>query len=292
MVLILHGIMLLEEEREVLKQQEKLLTTQLGAADASAMPNATMSNSGMQELLQLQLEVNALENKLAIEDRKLRNEKIKFNQLLNQESEEDIIIPAHLEVKGEDLMRPGLLDSIWQSNPQIARIEAEEEALMANQKLSKLAGMPNLGAGLNYMPFQPRMESNQSIGGQDMFMPMVSLSLPIYRKKYKAKENESFLLQEAKSFEKSELQNQLTRAWAEAVRDFEIGIENQQLYEKQLELIENQINLSTRNFESGNQSLFDVLELKRKAFVNEHQLEIAKNLQLKSLAKLEMLLGR
>jgi outer membrane protein TolC len=292
LVLIQHGIGLLEEEREVLKLQESLLTTNLKAGNTTPMPQATMRNSGMQAILQLQLEINTIDNKIAIEIRKLNNEKIKFNQLLNQEKDAEIFIPNHLTVKSEELMKPGILDSIWQNNPQVARIEAEAEALRASQKLSKLAGMPNLGAGLNFMPFQPRIENNQSIGGEDMLMPMVSISLPIYRKKYKAMENENLELQEAKSFERAELQNQLTRAWAEAVRDFEIGMENQQLYEKQLELIESQLNLTTKNFESGNQPLFEVLELKRKLFMNEHQLEAAKNLQLKSLAKLEMLLGK
>lgn len=292
MILLQHGIKLLEEEMEILKQQENLLSTELGAADASAMPKANRSNSGMQALLQIQIEINALENKISVERRVFQNEMIKFNQLLNRKIDEEILVPNHLKVTNENVMKPGLLDSIWQKNPQIAKIEAEEEALLANQKLAKLAGMPNMGAGLNFMPFQPRTENNQSIGGEDMLMPMLSISLPIYRRKYKARENESLLLHETKSFEKEELQNQLTRVWAEAVRDFEIGVDNQQLYEKQLKLIESQINLTTRNFESGIQSLFDVLEIKRKIYMTEHQLETAKNLQLKSLATLEMLLGK
>jgi Outer membrane protein len=292
MILFQHGIKLLEEEKEILKQQENLLSTELAAADASAMPKANRSNSGMQVLLQLQIEINALENKISVERRAFQNERIKFNQLLNRKIDEEILVPNHLKVTNENVIKPGLLDSIWQKNPQIATIEAEEEALLANQKLAKLAGMPSMGAGLNFIPFQPRTENNQSIGGEDMLMPMFSISLPIYRMKYKAKENESLLLNEAKSLEKKELQNQLTRVWAEAVRDFEIGLDNQHLYEKQLKLIESQINLTTRNFESGIQSLFDVLEIKRKIYMTEHQLETAKNLQLKSLATLEMLLGK
>ena len=47
-----------------------------------------------------------------------------------------------------------------------------------------------IGFGLDYIPVEKRPNMDFADNGKDIFMPMVSLSLPIFNKKYKLKKSQ------------------------------------------------------------------------------------------------------
>lgn len=76
------------------------------------------------------------------------------------------------------------------------RIEESTEIIKATKKESA----PVIGIGVEYMRMEPQ---------RNEIMPMVSVSLPIFRKKYKAKIEEAELLGKSAQFEKEWIENQL-----------------------------------------------------------------------------------
>ena len=48
-----------------------------------------------------------------------------------------------------------------------------------------------LGLGLNYSLINKNEMSTSAMNGKDMIMPMVTVTLPIYRKKYNAMQTEA-----------------------------------------------------------------------------------------------------
>ncbi len=52
-------------------------------------------------------------------------------------------------------------------------------------------GYPMIGLGVNYSVINKNEMSTSAMNGKDMIMPMVTVTLPIYRKKYKAMQTEA-----------------------------------------------------------------------------------------------------
>ncbi len=76
-------------------------------------------------------------------------------------------------------------------------LEFEKQSLEARKKMVTAMGYPMVGLGLNYSLIGKNEMSTSSMNGKDMIMPMVTVTLPIYRKKYNAMNNEADLLKTA-----------------------------------------------------------------------------------------------
>ena len=69
---------------------------------------------------------------------------------------------------------------------------------------------PSLGIGLDYGIVGERDDINVPDNGKDIIMPMISMSLPIFRGKYSAAREEAQLMQQSYLLQKFEVLNQLT----------------------------------------------------------------------------------
>ena len=133
----------------------------------------------------------------------------------------------------------------------LSMFAAEKSALVQQEKMAVLEGRPMLGAGVNYMPLSPRIEKGMPMGGDDMVMPMVTLSLPIYRKKIDSKIKETAFLQTATEMAQKETENRLAMQWAAAFRGWEESNRNFKLYQEQLTLIDQQLQLLESGLATG-----------------------------------------
>src|SRR5690606_34229015 len=134
-------------------------------------------------------------------------------------------------------------DSISQNNPMLKMLDAEEGAYGAQVKMARLMGRPMFGAGINYMAFSPRTGDGMSMGGTDMVMPMVSVTVPIYRKKYKAMSREAEIKQEAAGQRRESMANQLTTQWTAALQNLDDANRRTGLFCEQADLARQTLNL-------------------------------------------------
>ena len=74
----------------------------------------------------------------------------------------------------------------------------EQQSLDARKKMVTRMGYPMIGLGVNYSVISKRRCQPHRMNGKDMIMPMATVTLPIYRKKYNAMKNEADLLKTAK----------------------------------------------------------------------------------------------
>jgi outer membrane protein TolC len=260
---------------------------------SSGMSPSSMStaSTGMKAVLQIRLLIRELENSLQQLQANLDPLKIKFNQLLNRDMRAEISQPHRLERPEVSLQKQEILDSIRQNNPMLAMYQAELGAYEQQAKMARLEGKPMLGAGVNYMTFTPRVDHGFPMGGENMVMPMVSVSLPIYRKKISSKVKEVEYLKEAALLEKQKTENLLTMEWANAFRDLEESERNLSLYDDQVSIVQQQIQLLETSFTSGTASLEEVLQANQ--LLLEYRLKRlnALNQQHQSLSILEALVS-
>lgn len=235
-------------------------------------PSMSGSESGMSDVLRVRIQIKELENTLALlEDSRLPL-KAEFNQLLNRNINEEVIIADSLSGSDMSWERQALLDSITQNNPMLKMLAAEEEAYEAQKKMARLEGRPMLGAGVNYMPFSPRTENGMPMGGNDMVMPMVRLTIPIYRKKYNALQKEAELKQLAVQQRRENTVNQLTTQWSTALRDLDDANRRNKLYREQTDLARQTLNLLMTSYATDGRDFEEVLRVQQQLL--DYQLKL------------------
>src|SRR5690554_2443986 len=112
------------------------------------------------------------------------------------------------------------------------------------------------GVGLNYMYYNERAPMG-SLGGAhggavdympggmggNMVMPMVSMTLPLNRKKYKSMVKSSELVREATVQQQKAVGNELTLMLEEMVKELQASERNAKLYEEQEKLLRQTLDL-------------------------------------------------
>ena len=268
-------------------------TAQGASTPSSAMSAVPMvgSSTGLTAILQIRLQIKELESTLQQLAANKEVIQYQFQQLLNRPMEANLVLPAVWEKAQLTLAKQDYLDNIKESNPMLAMYASEQMAFTQQAKMAKLEGKPMLGAGVNYMTFTSRLESGMPMGGQDMVMPMVTMSLPIYRKKIASKIKQADYLKNGAAMQQEETTNQLTLQWASAFRDWEESERLLSLYDAQVALVEQQLQVMETTYSGGNLSLSEViqtqqllLDYRRKKLNTLYQ-------QHQSLAQLDALLS-
>ncbi len=251
-------------------------STSKNSAKSNSSINSSASmgegKSGMSDVLRVRIEIKELENTLAL----LRDSRVplvaEFNQLLNRNFDERVSPVDSLTDTALPLERLAILDSITQNNPMLKMLDAEEEAYEAQKKMARLEGRPMLGAGVNYIPFSPRTENGMPMGGNDMVMPMLRLTIPIYRKKYNALQKEAELKQLAVQQRRENTVNQLTTRWSSAMRDLDDANRRTRLYREQTDLAKQTLNLLMTSYATDGRDFEEVLRVQQQLL--DYQLKL------------------
>lgn len=224
------------------------------------------SSPGMSEVLRINLEQREVENNIESLRALLNTEKAKFNTLLNREAEESVNI-------GEQIMKTDflfdvedVLESIDADNPDLQTLEKEIMVFKAKAEKDKKMSYPRIGIGAQYMLIgktKEEMFQMGSMNGRDMIMPMVSVSLPLFRKKYDAQQNESALWQQSIQVKREEIFNNLKSDFFGFKNQLDDANRSIALYEKQTELALTTYNLTVREFIAGKGSLTNVIQVQR-----------------------------
>ena len=126
-----------------------------------------------------------------------------FNSILNRKYDEKIVVSKKIETI--ELPIEYRKDSIA-TNPILQELELKKQASEVAIEVARKQGLPKLGLGLDYVLVGKGM-NNFPDSGKDVIMPMVTVSLPIFRKKYDAAVTEAKLMQENYSFQKEAYEN-------------------------------------------------------------------------------------
>jgi outer membrane protein TolC len=243
-----------------------------GGSSMGAAPSMNEGRFGMSDVLRIRIQIKELESTLAfLEDSRLPL-KAEFNQLLNRSITEEVIIADSLSGSVIAWHRQALLDSMTQNNPMLKMLDAEEGAYEAQKKMARLEGRPMLGAGVNYMPFRPRTENGMPMGGNDMVMPMIRLTIPIYHKKYNALQKEAELRQLAVQQRRENAVNQLTTQWLTALRDLDDANRKAKLYREQAGLARQALNLLMTSYATEGRDFEEVLRVQQQLL--DYQLKL------------------
>lgn len=210
----------------------------------------------------IEMEINELENQLALLKDKGFVLEVMFKNLLNQGETGNILLPDDLWRTDFAMSKQAALDSVSRFNHQLLAIDFQQAALEFKRKVAKLEGKPNVKLGFDYT-FIGKGDSNP--GGKDAFVfPTVGLSIPLYRNKYKAKVREVVYLEAAKSFEKENKNNVLENLFESAWKDYMDAVRRIGLNETQHGLALKSIKILETEYATGNKNFEEILRMERK----------------------------
>jgi outer membrane protein TolC len=215
----------------------------------------------MVDVLRVDIMLKDAQTRLQILNDKERPLLSTFNNLLNRDENEQVEIVDSLSV--EHLSTEISTDSLLMRNPALAELELKTRASEASEVIAQKQGLPNVGVGLDYVVVGKSSAMTVSDNGKDVLMPMVSLSIPLFRKKYKAAEREARLMQENFSLQKENKMNTLVSEFDRA--KFELQQQQQlvQLYEKQIGTIRQSLNLLFTAYGNSGKEFEEVLRMQQ-----------------------------
>ena len=213
-----------------------------------------------------------------------------FNKLLNRGEFEPVSISETLEI--DMLSFDNGKDSLLVDHPLLNSLELKVKAVEASERAAIKQGFPKIGLGLDYVMVDKRTDMVVPDNGKDVLMPMVTLSLPIFRKKYKAAVKEAQLMQESYSLQKTEMTNSLLSNYEMAFFDIEQQTELVSLFDEQITESEQALNLLFTSYGNSGKDFEEVLRMQQQ-LLKYDKLKITALKQYKiSLAKLNYITAK
>lgn len=260
---------------KILKQFEGLKSISLGKVESGSGSSANV--------LRIQLKIDELDQVI----RKLLPEKEKLYAAINsitQQPWETVITPQEPEaVAVLEFNLEEYLAKIKAHEPLMLKfdqqIQASQDRQLANKKMNSLM----FGIGLNYTLVNERTDMNPEFNGRDILVPKLMLSIPLYRKSYKARNAEEVLNQEALLLRKESIETRIISQLIQFKAGYDNALLDIELNQHQMETTSSIYEMLLSNY-SANGSGFDGL-LQVQNQLLQYQLGIFKSEMMARIAK-------
>ncbi|MBC32202.1 MAG: transporter [Muricauda sp.] len=271
-----------KENIEILEIFKRLSVVKIEAGSASIVDE-----------LRVELELNDLENQLALFEDIRYALQVKFNNLLNREDQVPINVPETLWQEEIPTGQLSILEEIYASNHQLKSIDHRLNAFVNQETVAKKEGLPKFNIALNYTVVGENPTSMALDNGDDAFLfPSVGISIPIYRKKYRAMVEEAKYMQEMETFRREDTKNSLNTIYENTSKDFNDGDRRIALNKKQSEIAKKVLDILITSYSTDAKDFEEVLRIERQLL--KYQLAHQKALTDKNaaVAFIDYLLGK
>jgi outer membrane protein TolC len=233
----------------------------------AAMPSSPMGSSGgsgLADIYRIQMEIAELENSISLQKNQLQTISARFNNYLNRKPQTPVQLTEKLITDSLIFSLETVSDSMLLHSPMLGMLEYEQQSLDARQQMVTKMGYPMVGLGLNYslIKTDPAAMAPE-MNGKDMVMPMVTITLPIYRKKYKAMQEEVRLQKVATQQGYQAAANALQTEYYEAIQLYQDARRRMKLYQNQADLANKSLNIMLKSFSSSGAGLTDLLRIRQ-----------------------------
>ena len=219
----------------------------------------------------------------------------RFNKLLNREEDALVIVEDSLFAQAlPDNFRK---DSLLTNNPMLEELDLKIASSEASEEVAYKQGLPKFGLGLDYVLVGERTDLASDMAapqgnGKNAMMPMVSVSIPIFRSKYKAAVKEAQLMQESYSLQKEDFANTLTSSYEMAWFEIQQQQELIDLYDQQIQESIQALNLLFTAYSNSGNEFEEVLRMQQQLLKYEKMKATAETQYQIALAKLNYLTAK
>jgi len=247
------AIEITKENMEILRIFKNLSLVKIEAGNASIVDE-----------LRVELELNDLENQLALFIDSKNVFQTNFNNLINRDNSVRIESPKELWQDDLPYENLTLLDSIYSKNHDIKSIDHKLNAFVNQEIAAKKEGLPKFNLGINYIIIGENPNSTASDNGKDaLLFPSVGVTIPIYRRKYKAMIKEVQYLQASEIAKKEDKRNTLSTVFMNTYKDFNDSERRIFLNKKQTEIAKKVLDVLITSYSTNSKDFEEVLRIER-----------------------------
>lgn len=232
----------------------------------------------------------------------------RFKQLLNlkdetqkeektENSKENKLIELNFSISDSTLLQKSYSftdlalqkDSLLVGNPILEELEIQKQASQAKEEVAIKEGLPKIGVGITYIATSKRTDMELPQNGKDAIMPMATLTLPIYRKKYKAAEKQAQLEQELFQLKKEDKTNELLTSYDKILFDLQKQQDLIKLYNEQITESEQILRLLYSAYTNAGVDFEEVLRMQQQVLSYQKKIISAQTTYQISIAELNYL---
>ncbi len=244
---------LLDDFIRVLNTREDIIYSRYGAGQDQ--PGL------MLDLYRLEIQIADLENRKAVlEEEKLELTRT-FNNLIGREELARIDIPESLQELPEDLPEINDHRESFANNPRLLAAESRTAAAKIESDLTRLETRPSFGLGVQYSWFGAGDAAMGQMDGGHMLMPMVSVSIPVFRNKNRAIREEGQLMADQAAYAEHNQADELAREWYTLERSLKNLRRDQDFYNRQLSITYKTEELVLTGYASGDEGFDELLRI-------------------------------
>ena len=215
----------------------------------------------MSDVIRVDIMLDNMQTDLKLREQQLIPMEVAFNHLLNRPSTKELNIYDELD-KEESLLL--FMDaSISEYHPKLKIAELDTQLSDEKEAMVMKNSLPQMSIGLDYMLINERTDVDVVGNGKDAFMPMVSFSLPLHRKKNKALKRQAILEKEASKFQETNMRNELLDSYERHSYNQLHAFEKINLYENQIDKTNQLIRLLYTAYSNTGNDFEDVLNLQQ-----------------------------
>jgi len=268
---------------KLLKDNLTILSTYKRLA-TSAFEN---NRGSLSDIIRVDLMIENAETELMILQNQIIPLQTNFNKLLNRSDSISIAIEDSVYLtKVEKNYRR---DSLLINNPIIETLTLQKKVFQEGEILARKSALPQFSVGLDYAFVEERSDVSIPDNGKDAFMPMISVSVPIFRKKYKAAIQESQLGQKAIGYRKEAIENELISNYENAAFQIQKSTDLIVLYDTQIKKTNQLIQLLYSAYSNSNKDFEEVLRMEQQLLKYEMAKVTAQKNYKITLAEIEYL---
>ena len=247
------------------------VSNQAGASMSGSPMGSSSGSSGLSDVYRIQIETGELRNNIELLKNQRNTITSQFNSYLNRLPGTAVTLPEALIADNYHPYFPAISDSILSNNPMLGMLQFEQQSLEARKQMVTKMSYPMVGLGLNYSLINKSEMSTSPMNGKDMIMPMVTVTLPIYRKKYKAMQTEADFLKSASTQNYKATANSLQTEYYQAMQLYQDAQRRTKLYADQYRLASKTLDILFKSFASSGASLTDILRVRQQTFDYEYK---------------------
>jgi len=181
-----------------------------------------------------------------------------FNLLLNREVGKAVSLQDTLELHKLELLDSELS---FEDHPSLQQLEKQQQSYETQIKVAQKEGLPNLGLGVGYLVNAESPSGMPDMNGQDAIMPMLSVSLPIFRKKYNARKQQAELMAQSAKLKQQQQENQLRSQFHQQYYELNKAKQLLELYQRQIESSKRARTLLVSSFSSNTGDFEEILRM-------------------------------
>lgn len=273
------------ETRKLIQLEEKNLAL-LNSYEKLAETRFRSGDGRLANVLRVQLEVQQIQTQLSILQNRLGPLTRTFERLMNHPLEVDIVLPDSLPaIPVTDIDIPDTVTA----HPMVLFYKLQKQAAAEGKTVALKSGYPSFGVGVDYVIVDKRTDMSMPDNGKNVVMPMVTIGLPIWRKKYKAALKEAEFREEQFLYEEESAADGYASQLDMAMYQLNVAADQMRLYKWEIEISNKTLELTISDYTNDLEDFEQILLVQQKLIQFERAYYNAYKNYLMRLAEIDYL---